>query len=237
MSTLVERYHMDTQHLLQAEADVNQLSRHTLAALAGSRSLEDILYRLQQGELFYCTDHPQRPYCVYFRGKHYINPAAQSVATPRAIEQLRSRYAFMQIADSASPIAVHHGAGIRQYYTTEHPQEPPVSLPEPTPNPAAPTTIGTINIQVETHYDIPIHKGWNDTCQLWSIDDGGSRYQQRIPLRQASHVKREAHIITVTFEDVIPKHHYSCIIDQGDGQTISLFQHLLITRAMAIPPG
>jgi len=130
MNELVEYYRMDRSHLLQAEADIHALTKNTLAALAGKQSVEMAISRLQQGELFYCTDSPQRPYCVYFRGKYYLNPAAIEVTAPQAINRLRSRYAFISIDDEPL-VEVRYGALIRQYYTSQRPLEPtPTLLPE-----------------------------------------------------------------------------------------------------------
>ena len=130
MAELVERYRMDTSHLLQAEADIHALPQSLLTGLAGSQPLDDVVQRLTRGELFYCQSHPQQPYCVFFRGKHYLNPAAQQVATPQAISQLRSRFSFIQIEEHAPPAEIRHGALIRQYYSSQRPIEPPKPLPE-----------------------------------------------------------------------------------------------------------
>ncbi len=234
MVELVERYRMDTAHLLQAEADIQRIPQQTLKDLAGTQRLEDVIDRLQQGELFYCDSHPQKPYCVYFRGKHYLNPAIRTVASPLAIKQLRSRYAFITIIDNEEPPAqIQHGGLTRQYYSSSQPlaaQAEP--LPEYT---QVQETLKTIDIQVEVHYDLVLKQHWSDSCQLWSVDDNGANYQTSVNLRNKALVKHEPHVITVTFRDVIPKHYYSCVVDQSDGHTIKLFQHLLITEDMAIP--
>jgi|GEM_PF-4734586 len=133
MAELVERYRMDASHLLLAEADIQHLPLSTLRTLAGAQPLDEVIQRLTQGELFYCQPHPQRPYYLYVKGKYYLNPAAQHVASPDAITQLRLRYGYLSIDDKEPPAEVRHGALIRQYYSSTRVIEPPSPLPEYTP--------------------------------------------------------------------------------------------------------
>lgn len=93
--------------------------------------------------------------------------------------------------------------------------------------------IGGLNIKVETYYDFDLLESWDDVCTLWTIDDNGSSYSQDVSLMDASRVKRKIKNLTILFEDVIPYKKYSCVIDQGEGKSITLFQHYLITPEMA----
>ncbi len=126
MAELVERTRMDMSHLLKAEANISALpSSDLLALVKPPQSVASLTTALQQGELFYCSDYPQCPYIVYFRGTHYINPAAQVAASPGAIENFRARYPFVAFSDHEPPARVQHGALTRQYYTA------PVIAPAP----------------------------------------------------------------------------------------------------------
>ena len=132
MSELIAIEHSDPSHLLKAEADIDHLSdTQLIAAGAASNSLDDVRRRLRQGLWLYCDPHPQRPYVVYFRGQHYLNPAAQGSVDAKAIERLQRRFYFIHLERHEPPVAVRHGGLKRQYYN--QPDAEPQAYPAPLP--------------------------------------------------------------------------------------------------------
>lgn len=94
-----------------------------------------------------------------------------------------------------------------------------------------------IMIEVEVYYDLTLPETWDDVCRLWTVYDDGTYDKKSISLVAGiarGDVRIEGQKISVRFRDVTPRRYYSCVIDQRDGNTVSIFQHLLITKEMAI---
>lgn len=80
MSELIRLVHMNSSHLLLAEADTDKLTDAQLIGAKGEpKPPNDTRALLRTGALFYCTAHPQLPYVIYFRRHYYINPAAKGL--------------------------------------------------------------------------------------------------------------------------------------------------------------